>query len=518
MFRSILLVLGMQLPVALFAQSTLSIDASASPGTEQTVISPDIYGQFAEHLGHGIYEGVWVGLNSPIPNTRGIRNDVVAALKGAKVPLIRWPGGCFADEYHWMDGIGPASKRATMINTNWGGVTEDNSFGTHEFMDLCEQVGCQAYISGNVGSGSVRELSQWVEYLTSPGKSPMTDLRLENGRKDPWKVKYIGLGNEAWGCGGNMTPEYYVGEMRKYGSFVKNYPGSHVLKVASGANAGDLNWTETLMKGGAGFLDGLGLHYYTIQDSWDKKGSATKFAEPEWFKTMTRTLEMESLVAKHSAIMDKYDAKKHVGLMVDEWGNWFDVEPGTNPGFLFQQNSLRDALVAGTNLNIFNNHADRIKMACIAQMVNVLQALILTSGKDMVLTPTYYVYQMYAVHQNASLLPVSLNSASYTFNGSSLTALNASASRDKAGKIHLTVCNIDPSKGLPLNFQVKGLKNLRITGATVLSAPRINDFNEFGKKAAVLPRAFTGYTSVKNQVKVQVPARSVLALEIEEAP
>lgn len=540
-----LVITALQAPSALFAQSEISIDArpAGQPGTAirpgapvtgsasgsvsaagqlhgahtdlpaPTIISRDIYGQFAEHLGHGVYEGLWVGLNSPIPNTRGIRNDVVAALKGAKIPLIRWPGGCFADEYHWMDGIGPAAKRPTMINTNWGGVTEDNSFGTHEFMDLCEQVGCDAYISGNLGSGTVRELSQWVEYLTSPGKSPMTDLRKENGRDKPWKIKYLGLGNEAWGCGGDMTPAYYADEMRKYGSYVKIYPGSHLQKIASGASDFDFNWTETVMKQGAHMLSGVSLHYYTIEDGWDKKGSATDFSEADWFKTMQKTLEMDSLVAGHSAIMDKYDPEKKVGLMVDEWGNWFDVEKGTNPGFLFQQNSLRDALVAGVNLNIFNNHSDRVRMTCIAQMVNVLQALILTKGKELVLTPTYYVYQMYAAHQDAELLKSTITSARYMYSGKSLAALNVSASRDKSGHIHVTICNINPAAGMPLKLNFSGIDKLTGVSAQVLSAPKITDFNEFGKKPVVTPAAFTAFHVQKNKVELTVPARSVLELE-----
>ncbi len=501
-------------PASGFGQSEISIDTKAG----NTVISRDIYGQFAEHLGHGVYEGLWVGKNSPIPNTRGIRNDVVAALKAVQIPLIRWPGGCFADEYHWMDGIGVPEKRPTMINTNWGGVTEDNSFGTHEFMDLCAQVGSEAYISGNLGSGTVRELSQWMEYMTSPNKSPMTDLRKLNGREEPWKIKYLGLGNEAWGCGGNMKAEFYTDIMRQFNAYVKNFPGNHLLRVASGASDADFHWTETVMKEGSRILNGVSLHYYTIQDGWDHKGSATRFAEPEWFKTMSKTLEMDSLVAKHSAIMDKYDPAKKIGLMVDEWGNWFDVEPGTNPGFLFQQNSLRDALVAGTNLNIFNNHSDRVKMTCIAQMINVLQALILTSGKDMVLTPTYYVYQMYAAHQNAKLLPVTVRSDKYMFEGKSLTALNASASTDKNGKIHITVCNIDPSREIPLTLLLKGARHLSAAGARVLTAAKITDFNEFGKKASVVPVTFSGFKISENKISLKIPARSVLEIECNDAP
>src|SRR5579862_8592418 len=377
----------------------------------EAVIHRNIYGQFAEHLGRCIYEGLWVGEDSAIPNTRGIRNDVVAALKKLKVPVLRWPGGCFAVEYHWKDGIGPRDKRPSMINTHWGGVVENNAFGTHEFMDFCGLIGTQPYFCGNVGSCSVQEMMEWVEYITSDAKSPMANLRRQNGRDEPWKLPFFGVGNESWGCGGNMTPEFYADNYRRYNTFVKNYPGNRIYRIACGANGADYRWTEVLMSNAVRQMDGLSLHYYG--GTGRESRSATDFAESDWIYLLSRAARMDDLISRHSQIMDRYDPQKRVGLMVDEWGAWHSVEPGTNPGFLYQQNTLRDALVAGCTLNIFNNHCDRVRMANIAQMINVLQAMILTDKEKMLLTPTYYVYKMYASFQDASFVPATVSGPDY---------------------------------------------------------------------------------------------------------
>ena len=377
-------------------------------------IEPEIYGHFSEHLGRCIYEGIYVGEDSPIPNKNGMRTDVVEALKKIKVPVLRWPGGCFADEYHWMDGVGPKESRKKMINTHWGGVTEDNSFGTHEYFELCDQLGCKTYVNGNVGSGSVREMSEWVEYMTLDGVSPMADLRKKNGREKPWRVDYFGVGNENWGCGGNMTPAYYADLYRRYQTYVRTYDSKNpIFKICGGANADDYKWTEVVLrecfadpapKEVHGMMDGLSVHYYCGAEKGLHKGSATDFSEDEYWYTMNRALGMDELIYRHGAIMDQYDPDKKIGMMVDEWGCWHDVEPGTNPGFLFQQNTMRDALVAGATFNIFNRHCDRVKMGCIAQIVNVLQSVILTDGPEMILTPTYHVFHMYRFHQDAELL------------------------------------------------------------------------------------------------------------------
>ena len=373
------------------------------PDQAKQSIPKEIYGQFAEHLGTCIYGGLWVGENSAIPNTDGYRNDVLQALKDLKIPVLRWPGGCFADEYHWMDGIGPKENRPRMVNNNWGGTVEDNSFGTHEFLNLCELLECEPYVSMNVGSGTVQETAQWVEYMTAED-GPMAKLRKQNGREKPWRVKYIGVGNESWGCGGNMRPEYYADLYRRYQTYCRNYDGNRLFKIASGSGEYDLHWTETMMKQARNQMDGLSLHYYTVAGWSGSKGSATDFTPEDYYWTMGKCLDIENCIKEHSAVMDKYDPKKRVALMVDEWGTWWDEEPGTIRGHLYQQNTMRDAIVAALSLNIFNKHSDRIAMANIAQVVNVLQAMLLTEGSKILKTPTYDVFRMYVPHQGAELV------------------------------------------------------------------------------------------------------------------
>jgi alpha-N-arabinofuranosidase len=475
-------------------------------------ISKDIYGHFAEHLGRCIYEGIWVGEKSTIPNTGGYRNDVVAALKEMGIPLLRWPGGCFADTYHWKDGIGPRDKRASIINVNWGGTTEDNSFGTHEFLNLCEMLGCDAYISGNVGSGTVQEMAEWAEYMTSASESPMTKLRKQNGREKPWKVKYFGIGNEAWGCGGNMTPEHYSDLCRQYGTYL-NYAGNGITKVASGASDYDFNWTDVVMKNVGNRVQGVSLHYYTLPGNWQKKGSSTDFDQNGWFTVLKKTLMMDTLINKHLAVMDKYDRNHTVSLMVDEWGTWYDVEPGTNPGFLYQQNTLRDALVAAVNLNIFNNHADRVKMANIAQVINVLQSMILTKEGQLVLTPSYYVFKMYKVHQNATLIPITITTRDYKNGNESIPSLNASASKDANGKIHITIANLDPASENSVSIDLGNLKDANLSGE-IITAPDINSYNDFGVPEKVKPQKFTQCKWNGTQLSVVMPSKSVVSLEI----
>jgi len=475
-----------------------------------STIDKAIYGQFAEHLGHCIYGGIYVGEKSDIPNTDGFRLDVVNALKELKVPLVRWPGGCFADTYHWKDGIGPKADRSSIINVHWGGVTEDNSFGTHEFLNFCELIGADPYICLNVGSGTVQEAADWIEYVTSANESPMTKLRKKNGREKPWNVKYWSAGNETWGCGGNMRPEYYADLYRQYASYMRA-PGMY--KIASGANVDDYKWMEVLMREAKGMMNGISLHYYTIAGDWNKKGSATQFDENVWFTSLQKTLKMEELVTKHSAIMDKFDPAKKVGLLVDEWGNWFDVEPGTNPGFLFQQNTMRDAMVAGINLNIFNNHADRVRMSNIAQMINVLQSMILTKDKEMVLTPTYYVFKMYNVHQDAKMLPIEINCGKYTSGANSIDAISASASV-KDGIVSITICNLDPLKAQEISFDVQGLKLATVSGK-IVTASKINAYNDFGKKEEVSMADFKNAKINKGQVEASIPAKSVVLIQLK---
>ncbi|MEN2774066.1 alpha-N-arabinofuranosidase [Acetivibrio clariflavus] len=479
-------------------------------------INKNIYGHFSEHLGRCIYEGIWVGEDSEIPNIKGYRIDVLEALKKLKVPVLRWPGGCFADEYHWMDGIGPREKRPCMINTHWGGVVENNHFGTHEFMEFCEMIGAEPYISGNLGSGTVQEMQQWVEYITFDGKSPMADLRRANGREEPWKLKYFGIGNENWGCGGNMRAEYYADLYKRYATYVRNFGDNVIYKIACGPSAGDYTWTEVVMREAGHLLNGLSLHYYTLPtNSWTgSKGSATEFGEEEWFKTLKHTLVMEELVTKHSIIMDKYDPEKKIGLIVDEWGAWYDVEPGTNPGFLYQQNTLRDALIAGINLNIFNNHCDRVQMANIAQLVNVLQAVILTEGDKMLLTPTYHVFDMYKVHQDADLLSVEFENIYYTYGDEKIPQVSISSSQDKDGKIHISICNLNPSQSVDVDFEIRGTAVQKVKGQ-IVTEQEMNARNTFEDSNRIKVEVFNDAKIENNHAVCKIPSKSVVVLEIE---
>ncbi|GHT38014.1 alpha-N-arabinofuranosidase [Bacteroidia bacterium] len=511
MKKTVVFYTAMAFSLAVSAQNKLVVNADQG----KEIISKHIYGHFSEHLGHCIYGGYWVGEDSPIPNTRGIRNDVVNALKDIQVPNLRWPGGCFADEYHWMDGIGQRDKRPKMVNTHWGGVVEDNSFGTHEFLDLCEQLGCEPYICGNVGSGTVEEMSKWVEYITFDGESPMANLRKQNGREKPWKVKFWGVGNENWGCGGNMTADFYADQYRRYATYCRNYGDNHLYRIAGGANGGDYYWTETLMKNAAGLMQGLSLHHYTLPtNDWSNKGSATQFDEAEYFTTISKTFVMDELISKHATIMDKYDPQKRVGLMPDEWGAWYNVEPGTNPGFLFQQNTLRDAILAAINLNIFNAHADRVKMTNIAQTINVLQAVIFTEGEKMLLTPTYWTYYLYKVHQDATLLPISFSCNKYELNGRKIDAISVSASKDAAGKIHLTLVNIDPNREQVIAPELRGV-TLKTVSGKVLTAAKINSYNTYEQPNTVAVKDFKGAKLTKGALSVTLPAKSVVMLELE---
>lgn len=506
-----LLALAMMSTMALMAQTGTS-KITVRTDLAKNVINKEIYGQFAEHLGTCIYGGIWVGENSPIPNTKGYRNDVLNALKELHIPVLRWPGGCFADEYHWMDGIGPKEKRAKIVNNNWGGVIEDNSFGTNEFFNLCELLGTEPYLSGNVGSGTVEELAKWIEYITSAGDSPMARLRRQNGREKPWHLKYLGVGNESWGCGGSMTPDYYSDLYRRYSTYCREYDGNKLFKIASGASDYDYKWTETLMNNAAGHMNGISLHYYTVKGWNGSKGSATKFDKAEYLWTMGKCLEIEDVLKKHIAIMDKIDPKKKVGLMVDEWGTWWDQEPGVNSA-LYQQNSMRDAFVAALSLNIFNNYTERVKMTNIAQVVNVLQAMILTKDAKMVLTPTYHVFNMYKVHMGATNIPLEIQSDSLSSPKRRFASVNASASKDAAGKIHITLANIDPDKEQKIEIALPVQKGAKVVG-TILTAKTIDAYNTFENPNVVTPAVFKEAKVTKTGLSVTVPAKAIVALEL----
>ena len=486
-----------------------------NPNHKISRISKDIYGHFSEHLGRCIYEGLYVGENSKIPNVNGMRTDVVNALKDMGIPVLRWPGGCFADEYHWRDGIGDKSKRKKMVNTHWGGVVEDNSFGTHEFFELCRQLGCDAYINGNVGSGTVQEMNEWVEYMTFDGDSPMARLRSENGRKEPWEVKYFGVGNESWGCGGNMDAEYYADLFKRYNTYVRDYdPNKKIYRVACGPNAEDYGWTDKLMQKIKNKANGISLHYYTVPTgNWQKKGSSTDFDENEYFSTIAKAYKMDSIITRHCEIMSRHDPAHRVGLIVDEWGTWYDVEPGTNPGFLYQLSTMRDAVVAALTLNIFNKHADRVKMANIAQTVNVLQSVALTDGEDMVLTPTYYVFKMFKEHQNNTLLGSYITTPERTVNNETAPQLMESASVDENGVIYSTIVNTCPVHSAEIDCEIAHT-DVQSVKATIISG-KITEGNSFENKYAVTEKEFNDFKANGTGFTAKLPPCSIVKFVIK---
>ncbi len=507
---------------AFVATSAVAQDAAAPTVTATlqadkpgAVVHRDVFGQFAEHLGHGIYGGIWVGKGSRIPNDGGYRRDVLDALKAINVPMVRWPGGCFGDEYHWRDGIGATKARPTKVNTNWGGVNEDNAFGTHEYFGLMDRLGASTYVSANVGSAPPSETAQWVEYMTAAkGTTVLAKERERNGHAAPWKIQYLGIGNELWGCGGNMRAEYAADLTNRYAQFAKSANGP-MLKIASGPSDSNYEWTEAMMRIAGKNIDGLALHYYTRprDKDWKDKGAAIGFPEREWASTMSHTLEMEEFITKHSAIMDKYDPAKRVMLAVDEWGTWYDPTPGSNPGFLEQQNSLRDAVVAGLNLNIFAHHADRVRMAAIAQMVNVLQAMLLTDGAKMVKTPTYWVFDLYKPWQGATSLPIQVTSPWYHKDEVAVPAVSASAVRDAAGQVHVALVNLDPNRAMPVSVSLAGLQATQASGR-IITGTAMDAHNSFDAPNTVVPQPFTGAQVTGGNLTLTVPAKSVLVLDL----
>ena len=478
-------------------------------------ISRHLYGHFAEHLGRCIYDGIWVGEDSKIPNTRGMRSDIVAALREINIPNLRWPGGCFADDYHWRDGIGPRDKRPNRINMHWGQVVETNAFGTHEFLDLCEQLHCEPYLAGNVGSGTPQEMRDWIEYLTYSGDSELANLRRSNGRDKPWKIKYFGVGNENWGCGGNMRPEYYADLFRRYATFCPDLSGNRLVRVACGPSGLDQNWTRVVVDRAADRMQAYSIHFYTVWPGWNDKTPATGFGEAEWFAMLNGCHEVRRAIRESEEVLDRRDPRKRIELYVDEWGSWYRNEPG-HPGYgLYQQNSLRDAILAGLTFHIFHEHNDRVKMANIAQVVNVLQAMILTKDEKMLLTPTYHLFQMYKVHHDAKRLPVKLESPDYEFNGRSMPALSVSASRNVQGDVHVSIVNAHARDAIDLACELPGIKAVAIAGR-VLTSDKLDAHNTFDDPEHIRPTDFKGASIKNGKLTAKLPPRSVVVLQLSD--
>jgi alpha-L-arabinofuranosidase len=520
MLRTVLA--GLALTLALVANGSAQsasaptqIDVTILANQPGATINPEIYGQFAEHLGRGIYEGIYVGEKSPIPNTRGMRNDVIAALKELRVPLVRWPGGCFADNYHWRDGIGPQDKRTVRINTNWGGVPETNAFGTHEFMDFAEMIGAKVYINGNLGSGTPQEMAEWMEYMTSDTDATLVNLRRANGRATAWKVDYWAIGNESWGCGGNMRPEQYADLYRQYATFLRAPQGKRPQLIASGGHDDWTNWTEVLSKApNTRNTFGIAHHYYTTGTGvWAKKGASLGFPESEWIGAFASTMKIEDYIKSNVEVMKRNDPEGRLGLLIDEWGTWYDPEPGREPRFLYQQNSIRDALVAAINFNIFQAHADRVKMANIAQMVNVLQAMILTDGPRMIRTPTYYAFQMYVPFQGATALPTQIKTPQYTLGATSVPNVSVTAARDASGRLQVGLVNLDPHREAVVRAHLVGATAQTATGKT-LHGRALDAHNTFDAPNTVTPTAITGQRQGQDIV-LRLPPGSVSVVALQ---
>ncbi|WP_329742017.1 alpha-N-arabinofuranosidase [Dyella sp. A6] len=508
------LTIAVGMPAASAADAPVHVSATLRANASGPTVNPAVFGQFAEDLGHSIYGGVWVGPKSKIPNTDGYRTDVLHALQALKVPVVRWPGGCFADRYDWRDGVGPADKRPMTENVSWGGVDDDNSFGTPEYMKFMQLIGARTFVAGNVGSEPPSLLAHWVDYMTSTSHSKWAQMRRRDGRDKPWRLNYLGVGNELWGCGGNMTADYAADLLRRYVTFVHVDGPQHTDIIGPGANGDDYAWIDTLMKKAGRFMNGIGLHYYVIPGGWSHMQPASQFDEAGWIDTLSKALYMNTLVSKDSAIMDKYDPKKRVSLVVDEWGTWFKAEQGTNPAFLYQQNTLRDGMVAALTLNIFVHHADRVRMANIAQMVNVLQAMILTKGDKMILTPTYYVFKMFIPYQGAEALPLKLDTPAYTLGKVSVPAVQGSAVRGKDGKVHMVLVNLDPHKAAQVAVRLEGMSAHGVSGQ-ILTGPQMNTHNTFAHPDTIKPEAFDGAHVRGASLEAKLPAKSIVVLDVD---
>jgi len=464
-------------------KSSIIVDIKKNIGT----ISPNIYGHFTEHLGRLVYDGIWVGLDSDIPNINGIRKDIIEALKVINPPIVRWPGGCFADDYHWRDGIGPRDERPRTVNIHWNSI-ETNEFGTHEFLEFCKLIGAEPYICCNVGSSTPREMREWLEYLNYDGNSDLAKLRAKNGHPEPFNIHYWGIGNENWGCGGMMSPKYYAYQYKKFAAFAHSFTDQELYKIACGPPAYHYPWTRGFFRNlcenkiigcpwRLPLVNGFALHYYV-----ETERLATEFSEKQWYETLQKARKMEGYIKWHTRIMRYFDKKRTVDFIIDEWGTWHKVEENTEEKWLYQQNTINDALVAAITLDIFNKHADKVSMANIAQTVNVLQALILTKDSKMLLTPTYHVYDLYSSHQGAESLKMKIK----TTKKNKIPLLSGSCSR-KEDVLTVTLVNSHAKKPIKTKFKIKGTKDYIIQSWKILNSEEIHDHNTFEQPNRVAP-------------------------------
>lgn len=486
-------------------------------------VNRNVFGHFAEHLGRCVYEGLWVGEDSPIPNIRGIRSDVAAALKKLDPPVLRWPGGCFADDYNWRDGIGPRESRPRRFNIHWGNAPESNQFGTHEFIDLCRQIGAEPYISLNLGSGTPREAREWVEYCNGTGDSSLTAERRKNGSAEPFNVRYWGIGNELWGCGGHLQPSAYAAETKRYLTFLNHFGIYKIACGPRGTNPFELrrDWTLDFFREYAKVqhpsqrpVDGFSLHFYTRRA---EAGGDIAFTEEEYYSCIQDTMRMSDLIREARAGMDAYDPKRGIDLVIDEWGTWYPQANKDNG--LEQQNTMRDALVAALNLDIFVRNADIVSMTNIAQTVNVLQAMILTKGERMILTPSYHVFELYRRHQGAASVKVLIDSPIVEAGGASNLPLVAGSASVKDGRLFLTLTNSHADQAVEAEIAILGADRPSVRTGTGrrLSSADVHDCNDFDRPETVGPVDLQPFWKGGDRSTLSLPAHSVSALDLELA-
>ena len=443
-------------------------------------VSPEIYGHFTEHIGGVIYGGIWVGKNSDIPNIKGFRKDIVEKLKAIHAPVIRWPGGCFAEIYDWRDGIG--ENRPTRLNwwTNRDGKYESNAVGTHEFMDFCEAVGAKAYFAANLTTVSPLHIRNWMDYCLSPkGSTTLACEREANGHPEPFDIPYWGVGNENWGGGGEMTPQFYSDEFRRFATVLKNdFPNAELF--ACGEDAARYDWTHGFMRGveacGVRF-SGYAMHYYT-----HGVGEAIDFTEQDWDGQMKSAALMEDIIKRNWHIICGYGMENKARLVVDEWGCWHKENSGPSKGAnLFeQQSTMRDAMVTALTFNIFNNHCDKVRMANAAQLVNNLHCLFLASGENCITTPTYHVFDLYQEHQGAKAIRTAVSGKEDD------AELTVSASV-KDGKTLVTVGNLSCKKDVTVSLESVGGKISGEAEAVLLYSEDVHAHNTFEAPQTVAP-------------------------------
>jgi alpha-N-arabinofuranosidase len=508
-------------------------------------IAPEIYSHFVENLGGVVYDGVWVGENSKVPHVGGIRKELVEALRKVKPGTIRWPGGCFADQYDWRDGIGPRDKRPRRTNF-WIGAGEwskgarrdgpqsfdPNEFGTVEFVRFCRLAGGQPYLAANLRSLPAQEFWRWAEYCNAPaGKVTLADQRAADGERDPLGVRFWGVGNESWGCGGNFLAEDYATEYRRYSTWVPGY-GLDMALIGSGPNGNDLNWTYQFFRKTAqgGLLDnmwGWALHHYAwnvtggrITDWAKGKGDALQFDAEQYYTLLAEAAKVEPMIAAHWAVMGEFDRRHHTKIVVDEWGAWH--APGTEPYIeyvLGQQNTMRDAVLAGQTLDTFNRHAEKVGMANVAQLVNCLQSLFLAREDKFCLTPTYHVFDMYAAHQGAQAVRTEFAAPSVSYTSDSkpaaLPGLSGSASRN-GKRLTLTVTNPSLVETREAEIAIRGGAAQAAT-AVVLAAQDVHAHNSFDAPRAVEPAAPAALEAKGPLLRYRFRPASVTRLDIDLA-